>query len=113
MKLFADHFRTALGTDTVDAALTSNMRFFMPALRIGADTVPVWARTRFVAAAPATSPPCALTSTTLAASATKDFGNHKIQLLFLPEQRMENVIIRPHAPLRCTDYLDVISSMRF
>jgi hypothetical protein len=47
----ADHLRPALGTDTVNAALTGYMRFFMPTLGVGANTVAAGAGAGFIAAA--------------------------------------------------------------
>ncbi len=64
MKLFAYHSRSTLGTDTVNAALTSYMRFFMPALWIGANAVPAWTGAGFVTAAAAASLPLASASLT-------------------------------------------------
>jgi hypothetical protein len=70
VKLFADHLRTALWTYPVNTALAGHVRFFMPALRVGANTAATRARSGFVTA---TSTPLTLT---LAASATKDSDIH-------------------------------------
>jgi len=50
MVSLANHLRPAFGTNSVNATLTSHMRFFMPALGIGANTVAAWAGTGFVTA---------------------------------------------------------------
>jgi hypothetical protein len=53
--LLADHLRPALGTGTVNAALTGNMRFSMPALGVRTNTITVRTRAGFITAAAATS----------------------------------------------------------
>jgi hypothetical protein len=59
--------------------LTGYVRFFMPALWVGADAAATGARARFIAAAATTTTlsPSAHTAAPLTASATKDSVNHK------------------------------------
>jgi hypothetical protein len=81
MVSLANHLRPAFGTGTVNAALTCHMRFFMPALGVGANTIAAGAGAGFVTTTLATSTPFALTLATLATlatSATKDSVIHKI-----------------------------------
>jgi hypothetical protein len=77
MKLFSDHARPTLRTNTINATLTCYMRFLVPALQVRTNTITVWTRAGFVAAAspaalPAAAlPAAALPAATLAASTTK------------------------------------------
>jgi hypothetical protein len=90
MVLFSDHFCSAFGTDTIQATLTNQVRFFVSTIWAGTITVRTqpWliaatapTATLTTTTLPATSSTSPLTATALAASATKGSIDHVFYLL--------------------------------